>query len=65
MIIVYVHILDFQRDIFVGWIVHIELKVPLLIRVQKMMDIYMCIYIYMCVCLYIYIYIYIYIYNCL
>ena len=29
------HILNFQRDIVVGWIIHIELKVPLLGRVQE------------------------------
>jgi len=28
-----VHILNFQRDLFFGWIVHIELNVPLLNRV--------------------------------
>ena len=28
MIIVQVHILNFQRDLVVGWIIHIELKVP-------------------------------------
>jgi len=33
MIIVLVHIVNCQRDIVVGWIVHIELKVPLLNRV--------------------------------
>ena len=33
MIIVSVYILNFQRDLVVGWIVYIELKVPLLGRV--------------------------------
>jgi len=33
MIIVYVHIVNFQRDLVVGWIIYIELKVPLLSRV--------------------------------
>jgi len=27
------HVLNFQLDFFVGWIVHIELKVPLLSRI--------------------------------
>jgi len=27
------HILNFQRDLVVGWIIHIELKVPLLSRI--------------------------------
>ena len=35
MIIVEVHILNFQRDLFVGWIVHIELKVPLLSKIKE------------------------------
>jgi len=33
MIIVWVHILNFQQDLVVGWIIHIELKVPILSRV--------------------------------
>jgi hypothetical protein len=40
MIIVKLHILNFQRDLVVGWIVHIELKVPLLTGVKKNLDIY-------------------------
>ena len=30
LLIVLVHIVSFQRDLVVGWIIHIELKVPLL-----------------------------------
>ena len=41
VITVQLHILNFQRDLFVGWIIHIELKLLLLIRVFKnLMDIY-------------------------
>ena len=32
MIIVYVHIVNFQRDL-VGWIIHVKLKVTFLIEV--------------------------------
>jgi len=35
MIIVQMHIVNFQRDLVVGWIIHIELKVHLLSRVFK------------------------------
>ena len=60
------HILNFQRDLVVGWIIHIELKVPLLSRVLLnyiyiyiliLNYIYISILIlnYMCVCVYIYI----------
>jgi len=31
--LVEVHILNFQRDLVVGWIIHTELKVPFLSRV--------------------------------
>jgi len=30
MTVVQVHILNLQRNLVVGWIIHIELKVPLL-----------------------------------
>jgi len=33
MIIVEVHIVNFQRDLVVGGIIHIELRMPLLSRV--------------------------------
>jgi len=33
MIIVWVHIVNFQREIIVGWIIHIELKVSILSKI--------------------------------
>jgi len=40
-----VHFINFQRDLFVGWIIHIELKVPLQVE-YKNGYIYIYIYIY-------------------